>query len=410
MQINRVSSDTRLYLASPDNDSLTIVSTVIVDGVYSTTSELNMADPDTLTDFYIIRTGKSILQSIMRLYCGTTAEGFKSLEEVPISKEICEDKGGYLYMNQVQTAVSSAISSKLDIIGIDACIMGEVETAYEMRNLADYFVASMAEEWGNGWGYNYIFNKFTSPGSPPEPAAMADILVTQFRESTLNISNTYPNTMTAVKTAGLENLKTEIDALAGLVYAEHLSDGGDSIRTAFQTARDASVFYYTADEELEMIYNPYHDLYSFCGKINDSALSPTVRTQALVVQNALAAVIAASYGDGNGLDLDYYETNDASAVRGLSIMIPHGENSYNFGTSTTPDIRSYYAGVWWYVSGLYQTTTGIYLGGLDFCTYDDTGAEVNTVETWRELFEAWYDYYPDINVGGDGQGYTPGTY
>jgi hypothetical protein len=202
--------------------------------------------------------------------------------------------------------------------------------------------------------------------------------------------------MTAVKTAGLENLKTEIDKLAEIVHTEHLSAGNSIIQDEFETIRDASVFYYSEGSESALINNPYHDLYSFCKGLTASTdLTSGIKVQAQTVLNTLSAAVAAAYGDGNSLDLAYYETSDASAVRGLSIFIPHGEQEKDFpvvGGGTA--YASFYAVDRWYISDTLDDETPP--GGIDFCTYDNDG----NVKTWRELFEAWYDE----------DGYTQGNY
>jgi len=409
------SADTTLYLAAPDNTS-TVASTVITDSddVYISGYEPNMADPDTLQHFISYSMTK-YPSEYNALVIWDHGGGVKSIDvsDVP-SREIIEDDGDYLYMNELQTALSGALGSgSLDIIGFDACIMGEVENAYEVRNQADYFVASMAEEWGYGWDYELIFDNFTTAGNFPTPAQMADILVTQFRDSTYSETVYYPNTMTAVKTSAMADLKTQIDSLAGLIHSDGLN-----AQTEFQSQRDASVFYYepprpigdtfvdSEDDTYEqyILVNPYYDIYDFCTNIAASSVfSAEVKTQAQNVLDALAAAVVATYGSSTSVDsyytatreplgLDYYQTTDSSAVRGLSILIPNGEKTWSS--------VSHYAYDWWYATDITESpsTTGVYLGGLDFCTYDSDG----TVETWRELFEAWYDSGTTT--------YTPGSY
>lgn len=63
-----------------------------------------------------------------------------------------------IYPNDVLTLVEidSALSSsniKFDIIGFDACLMANVETAYMLKDHADYLIASEETEPGGGWFY-----------------------------------------------------------------------------------------------------------------------------------------------------------------------------------------------------------------------------------------------------------------
>ena len=410
------SNDTKLYLIEPDNT--TAIASLELSAEFNPGGELNMADPATLKNF--INYSRANFPSVYNaLVLWNHGGGVRSLEQPTeqVRKAICEDDSDIMYMNEVQGGLESALgSSKLDIIGIDACIMGEVETAYELREQADYFVASMAEEWGRGWGYEYIFDKFTSADSPPSPADMADILVTQFYESTNGEATYFSNTMTAVKTSELGNLKAAIDDLASAVYS---FGAGSTAQDAFEAARDETVFYYeparsndtVVDDDIfeySMLAYPYYDIYDLCMEIKNSTTfeSTAVSVQADNVLTALDAAIVAAYGNSSAWDatpylytedqlgLNYYETDDSTAVRGLSIFIPHGELIW--------DGYTHYAYDWWYSTDVFSSTTvlsnyGAPQGGLDFCTFDSDG----TVETWRELFEAWYDPLEQ---------YTDGTY
>ena len=385
------SDDTLMYHAAPGTPS------VIDDSDYPVGGEVNMGDPDVLQHF--IEYGMAKYPSEHNaLVLWNHGGGVKSIDDGVLSKEICEDDNDILYMNELQTAISSALASSggsLDIIGMDACIMGEVETAYELKDQADYFVASMAEEWGYGWDYTEIFNKFLSSGNPPTPDEMADILVIQYSESVNASGTSYHDTMTAVDLSKLESLKEAIFDLAAAVHDNYLTDS--TVKDAFQTQRDASVYFYTEGDSTEIRYNPYHDLYSFCsGIIASGDFDVNVETKAQAVLSELADAVVASYAEGNGTPggFDYYETADAAAVRGLSIFIPHGEEVYNS--------KSHYAesGKWYTNEDMTASYSGsddtFQMGGLDFCTSDDNGV----VETWRELFEAWYDT----------DGYTPGNF
>ncbi len=61
--------------------------------------------------------------------------------------------------------------SKLDIIGFDMCLMAQVETAYEMKDLARVMVASQAVEPGDGWPYHEILPAFGAGTMGPRRVA-----------------------------------------------------------------------------------------------------------------------------------------------------------------------------------------------------------------------------------------------
>ncbi|MES2040097.1 MAG: clostripain-related cysteine peptidase [Pseudomonadota bacterium] len=72
-----------------------------------------------------------------------------------------DDSKGILYNRQIQDTLEklSKQGIPLDVIGFDACLMSMVETAYALRKIADYMVASEELEPGNGWNYRTILRK-----------------------------------------------------------------------------------------------------------------------------------------------------------------------------------------------------------------------------------------------------------
>ncbi len=424
----RGASNTYMYLVKPDDTNSVVVSPKTVPPFISG-GELNMADPQSLENFlsYCMDNFPANHNALVLWNHGGGVRSLEQPDPGTISKFVCVDGDDILRTNEVQTAVADALGinaqngsggDALDLFGYDACIMGEVESAYETRHLTDYFIASPASEWGSGWDYQSIFKVFTSESSPPDAPSMADTLVSQYHESTINDSIYQANTMTAVKTDQLEALKTAIDAMAEAI---HDFEVGSASEDEFIVQRDNSVFYYeprplgqsfndAADDayEYQILTAPYYDLFDLCSNIEQSTVYPaTVKTQAQAVLDALDDAVVACYGNSEGVDdyysgvreplnLDFFETDDDQANRGLSILIPHGELHWtSSGTTVT-----HYAFDLWYtaqVLNMYEPAEG----GIDFCTGDSDADADGNVESWRELFEAWYD--PD-NL------YTPGSF
>lgn len=104
-------------------------------------------------------------------------------------------------------------------------------------------------------------------------------------------------------------------------------------------------------------------------------------TYAQAVQTAMKSAILYAYSDDGYSGETYYFGDGASIGRGLSIFVTRGHELY-YGYSA-------YTYQWWYTSIETNVwwTGGHYYGLIDFA-YSD---EDNNVETWRELFEYWYD-------------------
>ncbi len=90
-------------------------------------------------------------------------ERLEKKKEKIIFKAVCWDdtnSGDCLYMDEVQRALNS--SGGAGLIGFDACLMGMVEVAYEIRNYGQVMVGSEeTEPWG-GWPYNGILGDLTA--------------------------------------------------------------------------------------------------------------------------------------------------------------------------------------------------------------------------------------------------------
>ncbi len=59
--------------------------------------------------------------------------------------------------------IADSMPFKVDIIGFDACFMGSVEVAYELRDRASYMVASGDYESSEGWNYAFLENMKENP-------------------------------------------------------------------------------------------------------------------------------------------------------------------------------------------------------------------------------------------------------
>jgi hypothetical protein len=122
------------------------------------TGEVNMGDGNTLKNF---------LQ-----WCRTNYPGYNNHVLIisnhgggargpkPGTKAVAWDETSgddFLETMEVSTAIANAgysTTDKLAIVGMDACLMATVEEAYQLRNVAKYFVTSVESEQGDGWNTN----------------------------------------------------------------------------------------------------------------------------------------------------------------------------------------------------------------------------------------------------------------
>ncbi len=377
-------TDTRLYRVRPDSSSMTYFSSERLDdngsgwGHIANCGEKNMGDPATLSWF--INYGKTYFPAnnykVVLWNHGGGARDWAATERP--AKAICwDDASGddCLYLDEVQQALAQRFTStsKLAILGFDACLMSTVETAYEFRNLASYMVASMQTEQGDGWDYEYIFGNLGSASITP--ASFATLIVDAYKVQIQANPVGDGETLAATDLSKIAALKTAVDNMAVAMYAENK-------KSSIESTRNSAVKYYDNTDTYSRQNYPYFDLGSLCSKIAaSSTYSTTLKTAANTVLTALGDAVIKAYGETatvasgvSGYGTSYYWGTGSTVKRGLSIFFSYSSSDY--GTQdwyTSRDQRS-------------GTSSQVY-GNIDFCTFNSDGS----VTSWMELMEAWYD-------------------
>ena len=149
---------TRRYLVSHDEDLKTIGSELVAD-----LGEANMADGATLVDFvtwamqsYPADHYALVLSDHGMGWPGgwTDPTGGKDSGSAPLVSMSQEDT---LYLSELDDALAQiqAVTGveKLDLIGMDACLMSQLEIFTMLQPYARYAVASEETEPGLGWAY-----------------------------------------------------------------------------------------------------------------------------------------------------------------------------------------------------------------------------------------------------------------
>ena len=403
-------TNTRLYKATPDTNPDVIDSELLFNS-----PEQNMGDPNLLKNF-VSWTKSNFPADNYALVLWNHGGGTRSRSITPTVstarnkgvKAVCWDdtnNGDTLYLDEVQQALSANFSSgsKLSLLGFDACLMGMVEVAYEFRNLANYMVASMHTEQGDGWDYEYIIKQF-SQGSisnyagtstfsfaagNPAPTDFAKMLVYAYEhyiENPANGSNNSGETLSAIDldSTKMEALKTALFSLANKMEM----DAETGKKTSIELDRDDAVNYFsntlaTNNVDGDEIAYPFFDIYDFCYIIandkNSRSYSDGLKNAAAAVITKLHDILVWAYGDQGGYrgpfgdGTGYYFGANKS---GLSIFFSRGNVTY--------ENYSHYAYQWWY-RATRITNPGDY-GNIDFAESNTGGS----VDTWRELMNKWY--------------------
>jgi hypothetical protein len=180
------------------------------------------------------------------------------------------------------------------ILGFDACVMGLVEMAYQVRKLGQYFVASQDNVSSEGWRYEEIFGQFTDKTTPRKGA---EIMVDVYKKAT---DKDPFATLSAVDLSAIEGVAVALNELGDRLQPI-VKPQLNALARARNDARAFSTFHYI-------------DLYEFVRAIKthlgtqkgiDSAADD-------VLKKVKDAVIATSKDD-----------RQASRAHGLSVYVPN---------------------------------------------------------------------------------------
>jgi len=289
--------------------------------------EQNMGDPDVLQDFveWAITTfpakhyalsiwdhgdGWRILRD--RLIMSVTSEDAGSNAGWGVSKVVSQDEtndNDVLYMKEVQNALETALSNiesqlgkpvKFDVLGFDACLMGMVEVAYAMRNVANYLVGSEYLEPSDGWSYDSILNELASDPLL-HPQQVADLIVSKYVDA---YSDRHGITQSSVDIAKLNNLCTKIDNFVSVATTEW---------SALKIARTNTLEYHLSGASVWGV-----DLWHFTDNVYNQVTSTEIKTAALQLKNAIEDFVSE---EGHSTDMD--------GSYGISIYFPPDRAAYN---------------------------------------------------------------------------------
>ena len=230
-------------------------------------------------------------------------------------RSICYDdhSGGDALDNRelkdVLARACTLIGRKIDILGMDACLMTMVEVAWQLRDSVEILVGSEIEEPNDGWPYAEII-AFLTAKPKSKTHIVAKEVVKQYIASYRDEGETV--TQSAINTAATAEIIQTLNPLA----AEILSDF-DKNRKLIQRAWERAPKFYDDN---------YLDLYAFARKLRskdggrirekaDALLAAlrTGKTKSLLCQGKLGREVAGT----KGLSIYFPADSINPAYRGL---------------------------------------------------------------------------------------------
>ncbi len=201
-----------------------------------------------------------------------------------------------LTIDEIKTALNS-FGQKLEFVGFDACLMANVETAYALKDNANYMIASEETEPGTGWDYLKILNTL-SKNTSQDGAVLGKTIVDSFIASNSSYRN--PDaTLSVVDLSKMNNVYSKLVAFMKEIKTTNFDK--NKYNSFSRTVATSKAF---GEGSLDSI-----DLIDFASKMNVKSSSDLI--------NAVKAAV--SYNKTN----QYVENSN-----GLSIFIPYKKISY----------------------------------------------------------------------------------
>ena len=210
-------------------------------------------------------------------------------------------------MKRVLSSMKKLLKGKVDILGMDACLMNMAEVGYQLCDSVSLMVGSEEVEPGDGWPYDRILAKLVKKPTMT-PNELAVTIVNEYIAS-------YPAnagvTQSACDLAKSEMLAGAVDQLAKALNS-YLSDA--AIRGTIVECRLQTQAYDTPD---------YVDLYDFCDLLDSKSGLAIIKAACNAVKKAIQA---------NGFVIKSgYKGKKVEHSKGLSIYFPQGKISTLYG-------------------------------------------------------------------------------
>jgi hypothetical protein len=311
--------DTRLYY---------IVGTTLVQQTWET--ESNMDDADTIRDF--------VLQ-VKSDFSANNYELIISSNKGSAWQGICWDDHGdgiMITMPELLSALNEITNNgadKLDIIGFETCMTGNLEVAYQIKSCCDIMMAYPECALIGDWPYSEAFDDLLlDPTMTPTDLALTTVgyfvpqYVPQYDMNT---------TMSAIDLSYLNDIGTAMDDLGSLFIAG-VDEYKDEIETALLTARVYA-------ESWDIDY--YIDLYHFLDllSINDPDIIDARDTIMGLMDVAVLEVSHLPDDDAYGLS-HYFPRRKAdynSSLRYDELPSPYEETEFAIDTQWDEFLKTY---------------------------------------------------------------------
>ncbi|MFZ2362274.1 MAG: clostripain-related cysteine peptidase [Anaerolineae bacterium] len=309
--------------------------------------ELNMGDGATLRDFVLWTRARFPAQRYA-LFISDHGTGLNGT-----AKDVTSSSD-WITMRELSDALSAATtngSNKLDVLFADSCLMGMLETSYQIRNYVGFLVASENQSWIPPWGSSQPYPRYlTGVSASTTPEELARKIVTGYASW---LDQTYPGqygyTMSAVELSRIDQLVTATGDLATA-----LRTGVATYGSSIAAARTAAQKFDSNDNGVISTDDEYIDLYDFAVQIRQRILTPDIQSLAQAVMTAVDVFVVDGAEVHRSGSLRYPGLDNG---HGVSIFLPRGDFKRSFYSGSSLDFAA--DATWGVLDGLtFGETTG----------------------------------------------------
>jgi hypothetical protein len=273
--------------------------------------EVNTGHPNTLVEF-INRSVQWYPAERYALIVFNHGQGFRGIikDDWPEERYNQTDPD-WLEMSELREALNKTkndLGITLDVIGFHACVMAQVEVAYQIREFTEVFVASEELQYMSSWPYDWILGDLVAC-----PLMEAEELGRQIITCIKDYNEAYLSNKTDFNCTHSAITMSKIDGVA-----KSINDVGNWLEENLETYKNDIDWVRDKVREYGEKYNvdyvdAYHVTQLLSQRINDSTLQDLCQ---LVQQNVTSAIVS------NWTEID----DDPSC--GLSLFFPNMKSEY----------------------------------------------------------------------------------
>ena len=208
-----------------------------------------------------------------------------------------KNKEDTLTLDEIKKSLEDS-KVKFEFIGFDACLMADIETAYAIKDHANYLVASEETEPGSGWQYTKMLNSL-SKNTDQSGKEIGKVIVDDFISSNSTFFSFSDATLSVIDLSKVDNVYEALCAFMSEIEKNNLKT--KKFNELSRAVNDTKAF---ADGQLDLI-----DIKDFSMNVNNA--------KSKELENQLNEAIV------------YYKNTDmVSDTYGLAMYMPYKKLEY----------------------------------------------------------------------------------